>query len=83
MAKHTLKALRNTARLLKYVWPFFNIMKERVNPIISNFTCLLQEKTGSNFLLLLCNTSNPANIYLFKVNNGTLEKVEKYVQSLQ
>ena len=28
MAKHTLK---NTARSLKYVWPFYNIMHERVN----------------------------------------------------
>ena len=26
----------NTARFLKYVWPFYNIMHERVNHITSN-----------------------------------------------
>ena len=31
MAKHTLKILRCTAGFLAYVWPFFNIMNERVN----------------------------------------------------
>ena len=31
MAKHTFKNLAvHTARFLKYVWPFFNIMKYRV-----------------------------------------------------
>ena len=31
MAKHTLKISRcSTARFLKYVWPFYNIMHERV-----------------------------------------------------
>ena len=32
MAKHTIKILRpvNTARFLKYLWPFYNIMHERV-----------------------------------------------------
>ena len=30
MAKHTLKIV-HTARFLKYVWPFYNIMHERVN----------------------------------------------------
>ena len=34
MAKHTLKILRlNTTRFLKYVWPFYNIMHERVKVI--------------------------------------------------
>ena len=34
MAKHTLKKSCgvNTARFLKYVWQFYNIMHERVNP---------------------------------------------------
>ena len=32
MAKHTLKICGvNTTRFLKYVWPFYNIMHERVN----------------------------------------------------
>ena len=31
MAKHTLKSCVQTARFLKYVWPFYNIMHERVN----------------------------------------------------
>ena len=32
MAKYTLKSCGvNTARFLKYVWPFYNIMHERVN----------------------------------------------------
>ena len=32
MAKHTLKSCGvNTARLLKYVWPFYSIVHERVN----------------------------------------------------
>ena len=31
MAKHTLKSCGvNTARFLKYVWPFYNIIHERV-----------------------------------------------------
>ena len=30
MAKHTLKILRCSERFLKYVWPFYNIMHERV-----------------------------------------------------
>ena len=34
MAKHTLKILRcSHLRFLKYVWPFYNIMHERVKPI--------------------------------------------------
>ena len=37
MVKHTLKILRcsHTARFLKYVWPFYNIMHERVNLMAS------------------------------------------------
>ena len=37
MVKHTLKILRcsHTARFLKYVWPFYNIMHERVNLMVS------------------------------------------------
>ena len=32
MAKHTLKSCGvNTARFLKYIWSFYNIMHERVN----------------------------------------------------
>ena len=32
MAKHTLKSCgAHTARFLKYVWPFYNIMHERVD----------------------------------------------------
>ena len=32
MTKHTLKTCGlYTARILKYEWPFFNIMKEKIN----------------------------------------------------
>ena len=40
MAKHTLKILRclhHTARFLKYVWPFYNIMHVRVNLFHTTF----------------------------------------------
>ena len=37
MAKHTIKILRCEHRkILKYVWPFYNIMYEKVNCIIGN-----------------------------------------------
>ena len=68
MAKHTLKFLplsyRNqsrtgfymiTARILKYVWPFYNIIDQRVNTQLA-FTCLVSNR----------NTNNMWN--LFKVN---------------
>ena len=44
MAKHTLKILRlkNTARFLKYDWPFFNVFQEKVKPISHQFPHLLQ-----------------------------------------
>ena len=36
MVKHTLRILRvHTAIFLKYVWPFYNIMHERVNLMAS------------------------------------------------
>ena len=38
MAKHTLKSCGvNTARFLKYVWPFYNIMNERVKGVKETF----------------------------------------------
>ena len=68
MAKHTLKfwplSYRNqsrtgfymiTARILKYVWPFYNIIDQRVNTQLA-FTCLVSNR----------NTNNMWN--LFKVN---------------
>ena len=35
MAKYTLKILRCKQRFLKYVWPFFDIMHERVKRLAS------------------------------------------------
>ena len=39
MAKHTLKIFK---RFLKYVWPFFNVMNERVNKDFPKAVCLEQ-----------------------------------------
>ena len=44
MAKHTLKILRCEHRkILKYVWPFFNIMSVRIlaNPLLPELTRVL------------------------------------------
>ena len=40
MAKYTLKSCGvNTARFLKYVWPFYNMMHERVKISIMHWIC--------------------------------------------
>ena len=58
MAKHSLKILRcvNTARFLKYVWPFYNIIHKRVKWIRIKTKCWtsdqmeqsIQERTKQN-----------------------------------
>ena len=48
----------NTARVLKYVWPFYNIMHVRVNsqnlPSVTNFFLLIFPKMPSEFFLNIC-----------------------------
>ena len=64
MVKHTLKILRcgvNTARLLEYVGPFFNIVKERVNGNID--TNELKQKNGTQICKMRV-FSLPASICL-------------------
>ena len=40
MAKHTLKSCGvHTARFLKCVWAFYNIMHERVKPAFGKYFC--------------------------------------------
>ena len=53
MAKHTLKFLQcgvNTARFLKYVWPFYNIVHER-DKTISDFVKTLLTMKESYILV--------------------------------
>ena len=38
----------NNARFLKYVWPFFNIMQELVNPFVPNVLSLYPLKASEN-----------------------------------
>ena len=38
----------DTARFLKYIWPFFNIMHERVNQFLTNAPILYPLKTPEN-----------------------------------
>ena len=53
MAKHTLKSCGlNTARFLKHVWPFFNIMKERVKSTIKLNISLMNLRSHINFNLI-------------------------------
>ena len=46
MAKHTLKNVVNTPRILKYVWPFFNIMQEMVNLLFLSLSLKLSLAAG-------------------------------------
>ena len=53
MAKHTLKCCGiYTARFLKYVWPFFNILNERINPFVSNAFFPYPLKTSENLIVV-------------------------------
>ena len=56
-------------------------MKERVNPVFSNFTYLFEEKTGSNFVVATLQYFNTQLTFTCsKSAIETLEKVVNYVQ---
>ena len=57
MAKYTLKILRCKQRFLKYVWPFFDIMHERVKRLASK----LDRQSGCSRI------SGCSSCFVFKV----------------
>ena len=74
MAKHTLKILRCEHRkILKYIWPFYNIMHKRVNsPYLSQ----------NNFLrktyYFLLDTHNLKDIKIQRLFHNALLELQKY-----
>ena len=55
MAKHTLKVLRCLkCKFLKYVWPFFNIMHERVKQDFVKMAEKCQQDGSNRDTTILC-----------------------------
>ena len=69
MAKHTLKSCGvNTARFLKYVWPFYNIMHERVKYLILNYLKILSLYALNRTSRLLSPEQHVNNQCIYKIS---------------